>query len=123
MEKMSSVILPIWFSSSFAEKQPAMHRGYRNSLVGTPLEGYVGACAALRDADLSQRVAAIEAETLVIAGDQDTSTSPDQGRALAEAIPSARFELLEDAGHLAPVEQPESAAKMIRAFLEVQEYV
>ncbi len=123
LEGMTSIILSIWFSRSFAEEQPAMHRGYRNSLVGTPLEGYLGACAALRDADLSQRVAALEAETLVIAGDQDSSTSPDQGRALAEVIPSARFELIEDAGHLAPVEQPESAAKMIRAFLEAQEYV
>jgi 3-oxoadipate enol-lactonase len=122
LEGMTSVILPIWFSSSFTEQQPAIHRGYRNSLVSTPLEGYAGACAALRDADLTERVTAIEAETLVITGDQDTSTPPDQGRALAEAIPGARFELLEGAGHLSTVEQPESAAKIMRTFLEAQDY-
>jgi pimeloyl-ACP methyl ester carboxylesterase len=119
---MTSVILPIWFSSSFTEQQPAIHRGYRNSLVSTPLEGYAGACAALRDADLTERVTVIEAETLVITGDQDTSTPADQGRALAEAIPNARFELLEGAGHLSTVEQPENAAKIIHAFLAAQDY-
>ncbi len=123
MEKMSTVILPIWFSSSFAEEQLATHRGYRNSLLRTSLEGYVGACAALRDADLTQRVTSIEAKTLIIAGDQDSSTTLEQGQALADAIPNARFDLLEGAGHLAPVEQPERAAKMIRRFLEAQEYV
>lgn len=123
LKELTSVILPIWFSNSFSENQPAVHRGYRNSLTRMPMQGYIGACAALRDADLTERVTAIEAETLVITGDQDTSTPPDQGRALAEAIPSARFELLEGAGHLSTVEQPESAAKVIHAFLEAQEYV
>jgi len=123
MESMTSVILPIWFSSSFAEEQPATLRGYRNSLLRTSPEGYVGACAALRDADLTRRVASIEAKTLVVAGDQDNSTTVEQGRMLAEAIPDARFELLEGAGHLSTVEQPMSAAKLIRAFLEAQKYV
>ncbi len=123
METMSTVILPIWFSTSFSEQQPAIHRGYRNSLLRTSAEGYIGACAALRDADLTQRLTSIEATTLVVAGDQDSSTTLEQGQALAEAIPNAQFELLEGAGHLSTVEQPASAAKMIRAFLEAQRYV
>lgn len=123
METMSTVILPIWFSTSFSEQQPAIHRGYRNSLLRTSAEGYIGACAALRDADLTPRLTSIEATTLVVAGDQDSSTTLEQGQALAEAIPNAQFELLEGAGHLSTVEQPASAAKMIRAFLEAQGYV
>jgi len=123
LEAMTPVILSIWFSRSFADERPEVHRGFRNSLIRTPLEGYLGACAALRDADLTQRLSAIEATTLVAAGDQDSSTTLDQGRALAEAIPGARFELLEGAGHLATVEQPEKAAHMIRTFLEAQDYV
>jgi pimeloyl-ACP methyl ester carboxylesterase len=88
-----------------------------------PMEGYIGACAALRDADLSRRVEEIEAETLVLTGSEDHSTPPDKGRDLTKAIPNARFELLKGAGHLAVVEQPASAANKIRSFLEAQDYV
>jgi 3-oxoadipate enol-lactonase len=123
LEEMSSVILPIWFSSAFAEQHQAKHRGFRNALLGMPVEGYVGACAALRDADLTDRVAAIEAETLVVVGSEDHSTDLDQGQALAEAIPAAEFELMRGAGHLAVVEQPAVAAEKISAFLEARDYV
>lgn len=123
LEEMSSIILPIWFSKAFAERQVESHRGYRNVLVRAPLEGYVGACAALRDTDLSERVNSIKAKTLVLAGSEDQSTAIDQGRRLAEMFPQARFELLDGAGHLATVEQPELAANEIRAFLEAHGYV
>ncbi len=120
---MSSVILPIWFSSAFAEQQGATHRGFHNALTSMPVEGYVGACAALRDADLTERVAGIKSKTLVVVGSEDHSIALDQGQALAGAIPGAEFQLMEGAGHLAIVEQPELAAERISAFLEAQDYV
>lgn len=55
------------------------------------------------DADLAHhsldRLGGITAPTLVIVGEQDLLTPPWQSRIVAEAIPGARFELVEGLGH------------------------
>ncbi len=51
--------------------------------------------------------------TIVAWGNKDGIASVDYGRAYAEAIPNARFEVIEDAGHQAQVEQPTILAKLI----------
>lgn len=55
----------------------------------------------------------IEVPTLVTWGDQDGIASVDYGRAYAESIPGARFEVIDHAGHQAQVEQPTILAKLI----------
>ena len=42
--------------------------------------------------------------------------TPDLGRELARAIPGARFSLINEAGHLACIEQPESMAHQMMEF-------
>ncbi|HZN96408.1 MAG TPA: alpha/beta fold hydrolase, partial [Gemmatimonadales bacterium] len=56
--------------------------------------------------------------TLVLAGDSDSLTPPDQARAMAQAIPGARFAVIPRAGHLTPVEQPEQVLAQLRDFLK-----
>ena len=46
--------------------------------------------------------------TLVLWGESDGVVRPDYGRAYAELIPGARFELIEHAGHHPEIEQPEA---------------
>jgi pimeloyl-[acyl-carrier protein] methyl ester esterase len=53
----------------------------------------------LRDADLRDDLPRIAQPALVIAGDRDRVTPPSAGSALAAALPSARFCLVERAGH------------------------
>jgi 3-oxoadipate enol-lactonase len=80
----------------------------RGLLVATPRDGYVAGSAAVRDMDLRDRLRRIDAPTLVIAGDDDLSTPPEHGRAIADGIPGADFKLLENARHLANVERPDA---------------
>jgi len=54
----------------------------------------------LESFDVSDRLWQIDAPTLVIAGERDVIVPPARQRALAEAIPGARFESLEGAGHI-----------------------
>ena len=93
-------------------------RGYANMLGQTTVDGYLGTCFALRDADLTLAVKAITKPTLVLCGDQDIATPPELGRALAEAIPGAKFSLIPDAAHLSCIEQPEAMAKMLMEFFK-----
>jgi pimeloyl-ACP methyl ester carboxylesterase len=87
----------------------------RGILVSTPAEGYAGGSTAVRDMDLRGQLGQIRAPTLVIAGDDDLSTPPEHGRAIADAIPGARITVLERARHLANVERP---AEFDRAAIE-----
>ena len=60
-------------------------------------------------------VAAIRCPVLVVAGRHDRMTPLRAARALVEAIPTARLEVLET-GHHHLIEQPVAVAKLIRAF-------
>lgn len=53
---LAETILERWFSPGFAAQHPTAYRGYRNMLSGTPLQGYMATCAAIRDADLRELV-------------------------------------------------------------------
>src|SRR5206468_11628457 len=50
--------------------------------------------------DVSERLWRVEAPTLVVAGSRDVIVPPSDQRALAGAIPGARFEAPQGAGHV-----------------------
>ncbi len=62
---------------------------------------------AMTDPGLRDRLADVKVPTLVVWGGADRIADPDYGRALADAIPGARFELLRGTGHVPQVETPE----------------
>jgi len=111
-------VLARWFTPSFRSTRPADVRGWRTMLLRTSSEGYLGACTAIRDADLRKDTGSARVPTLVLCGSEDEVTTPGQVRALAESIPDARFELVAGAGHLPCIEKPHALAQSIRAFLE-----
>lgn len=118
LESVADSVLARWFAPSFANDQPAAYRGYRNLLLRTSADGYMGASAALRDADLSSAARTIRAPTLVLCGADDGATPPAVARDLAQTIPGAQFELVPGAGHLACVEKPQTVARLLRSFVD-----
>ena len=111
-------ILERWFAPAFAQNKPAAHRIYANMLARMPLEGYVGTCAAIRDADLSEGSRTIQVPTLVVCGAEDSATPPELTRTLLDLIPHASYREIPGAGHLPCVEQPELLADAIDEFLQ-----
>lgn len=61
---------------------------------------------------------AIRCPVLVVSGADDRMAPPSGGRALAELMPSAQFEVIPKAGHALLVEQPEEVGGRILSFLE-----
>jgi 3-oxoadipate enol-lactonase len=86
-------------------------------LVSTPAEGYAGCCEALADLDLRDRLAAIEAPTLVVTGAEDPVAPPDAGEALAASISGARHVTVAAAAHIANAEQPSAFTQHVLAHL------
>lgn len=118
MARMSDTILSRWFASSYAEGNPSDYTGYRNMLARTSADGYIAACESLRDADMREQVVNVQAPTLVICGAEDVATTPTTVQELAESIPNARLILIENAGHLPCIEQPDVMSSKIKQFFE-----
>ena len=121
IESIADGILERWFSERFRQVAPAAVAGWRNMLVRTPLEGYIGTCTALRDADLTAAAESLRLPVRCLCGSQDGATPPDLVRSLSALIAGSRFQLVEGAGHLPCIETPEELAAVIRALItEIQ---
>jgi 3-oxoadipate enol-lactonase len=116
MPAIAEAIMQRWFSAQFRADKPVDLIFYRNMLTRTPVEGYVGTCATLRDADLTDVASKLALPVLCLAGAEDQSTPPDLVRSLAALLPNARFDMIPHAGHLPCLEQPDIMARHISAF-------
>jgi pimeloyl-ACP methyl ester carboxylesterase len=83
-------------------------------------EAYSRQASAYVQHDALDRVGNIKAATLVITGERDRLTPPWIGRELADAIPGAKFRLVEGPGssHVLPLERPEDFNKIVSSFLK-----
>jgi pimeloyl-ACP methyl ester carboxylesterase len=91
----------------------------RAMALDNPADGMVAAVAAMRDRnDSAGLLGSISVPTLVVAGGRDGVIPPDVSRAIATAVPGARFEVLANAGHAAPLEQPDETAALLSDFLK-----
>jgi pimeloyl-ACP methyl ester carboxylesterase len=70
----------------------------------------------MEDAKLQRRLSRVNIPVLVVWGESDRVIVPDYGRAYASSFPSARFELISEAGHLPQMEQPARVLKVIQEF-------
>jgi pimeloyl-ACP methyl ester carboxylesterase len=73
--------------------------------------------AIISRSDSRPTLARIECPTLVLCGRDDLITPPDVHRELAAAIAGARLEIIEECGHLSPLEQPEQVTSILRDWL------
>jgi 3-oxoadipate enol-lactonase len=116
MRGLADLTMERWFTPAFRATEPATVARIRATLLATPVTGYLGCCAALRDADLRADAGRIRAPTLVVIGTHDPATPPADGRFLAGVIPGAS--LLElDAAHLSNIERAAAFTGAVAQFL------
>ena len=72
-------------------------------------------------ADQSDRIAEIDVPTLVICGAHDVITPPPLSEDLARAIPRSEYVLIDGAGHLSNIEQPDRFNAAVDRFLSTVE--
>ena len=116
MAPIVDTVLERWFTAGFRQRAPERVAVVRDMLLHTAPAGYSANCAAVRDMDQRAEIASIAVPTLVIAGTHDGSTPAADGRAVADAIPGARYVEL-DAAHLSNWEQSEQFTQALLGFL------
>lgn len=105
-----------WFTEGFRSRQPEVIERFREMVERTRVDGYVGCCAALRDADLRAFAGQVNCPTLIVTGRHDVATPPEDGRWLGETIQGARVAEFE-AAHLSNVECAEEFNSAVGGFL------
>jgi 3-oxoadipate enol-lactonase len=116
MGAISAAVLARWFTPEYAARESATLAAMQAMMERTPGAGYVACCAAIRDMDQREAVAAIVAPTLVIAGTHDAATPPADGRHLADAIRDTRYVEL-PAAHLSNIEAAPAFTAALVEFL------
>ncbi len=116
IESLANPIMERWFSAAFRASEEVS--AWRNMLVRTPQEGYIGCCQAIAGTDLSDRTSSLRLPVLGIGGSEDGASPPETVRATTALVPGSRFAEITGAGHLPCVEKPDDYAALLSAFLK-----
>lgn len=116
LEPMGDAILDRWFAPEMRNDATRL-APWRNMLIRTPVDGYVGCCAAIAGADFTASTAALTLPVMAMAGSEDGATTPELVEATAKLC-NATFHVIVNAGHLPCVEAPETVGALISDFLK-----
>ncbi len=118
LAKSVDTMLERWFTEAWRMANPEKLAIWQRMLRETDLDGYIGCCRVLGGTDLRDDIRSLTVmDTLVVSGSLDLNTTPEDGRWLADAIPGARYHLLEGLAHISCIEAPERFAKTILPFI------
>jgi pimeloyl-ACP methyl ester carboxylesterase len=126
----------VWFEGPWGRRQAAADGRLRQYLADEqalnqraarlPVELRIGQYAAevrsihaYHDFDLRPYATQLTVPSLILHGTRDQIFSPAAGRALATALPGARFELIQDAGH-GPIFTSSTARRLAKQFMTLQ---
>ncbi len=98
-----------------ATPEPLIRQG-SHYLAQTNAQVTYGDYVACDTFDAIQQVGQITAPTLVMGGTADQLTPAKYATRLAESIPGARLHLIEQAGHMIMLEQPDQVAQAVNDF-------
>ncbi len=102
-----------------ANRKPEVARAIRQMILRTAPATIAAAQHAMASRiDATQLLGEINVPSLLIVGQHDELSPVDQMRSIAEAMPNATLEEIPEAGHMAPMENPEAVNRAIADFLK-----
>jgi 3-oxoadipate enol-lactonase len=117
LEAVADAVLDRFLTREFRQRAPETTRSLRDALTAGSSGGYRASCAAIRDIDQWDSIAAIDRPTLVISSTHDSATPAADGWRMAHKIAGAKYVEL-DAGHISNVEAAEAFTAEVLRFLE-----
>jgi 3-oxoadipate enol-lactonase len=119
MSAVADLAMERWFTPAFHARDPEAVHTFRTMIQNCAADGYLGCCAALRDADLRDRISGLSAPTLLIASSADTATPPEGLEFIRAHVTGAQLVTL-DSAHLSNIERAEEFTAAVLEFLKAQ---
>ncbi len=113
---IADTVINAWLTQDFQKAHPDVASRMKEMMIATPVEGYLGCCAAVRDMDHREAIKGIKNPTLIIAGSKDPATNVAAGEFIRDNIKGSKLVVVE-AAHIANVEVPDVYAKTVLDFL------
>ncbi|HVK30081.1 MAG TPA: alpha/beta fold hydrolase [Nocardioides sp.] len=116
---LTSRALAAFLGPTTMRERPAVVDSVRRSIESVAIASGAWAVRSVVPDRPDQRalLGRITAPTLVVAGREDATFPVAETRAMAEAIPGARFEVLDGVAHLAAVEDPARVNALVADFI------
>jgi 3-oxoadipate enol-lactonase len=105
------------FSPAFMARNPDFIAAFVEWRQGHDQAALAAATRALYDFDFRDALAALRCPVRVISGAEDRLAPPQAGEEIARLAPGARFSVIEGAGHMIQIEQPEAFDRALDVFL------
>jgi pimeloyl-ACP methyl ester carboxylesterase len=117
-EAACDAMLPKLMSPKTVDRWPDLVANVRSMMVRNKPTGIAAALRGMAERpDCTDLLLQIDVPTLLICGQDDQITPPAEMQKMAEAIPRAQFVQIPNAGHLAPLENPDAVNGAINRFL------
>jgi pimeloyl-ACP methyl ester carboxylesterase len=114
----ASVMIPKMFWKGSLQRDPQIAEPTREVVRATPPATIAAALRGMAQrSDSADLLPTIDVPTLLLGGEHDEISTPEEMQGIAAAIPGAKFVLVPDAGHMAPIENPTVVNDAIRDFL------
>jgi 3-oxoadipate enol-lactonase len=117
MEGVVEPTIKRWFTPETVDTNPPYLDKVRNMLRSTNPIGHEGCCEALKQLAFRRGLGDISVPTLLIGGAQDKGAPPEILAEAAAAIPDCRHVIVDRAGHIANIENPEAVNTALSEFL------
>ena len=113
------IFAELLFATETMHSRPELIAMVTSWMRGTSPKGLAGGLLAMRDRrDYTPLLGSFRQPSLVIAGAEDRAASPDAARLLVDGLAGCQSRVIEKAGHMVNMEQPEIFNETLIGFLK-----
>jgi 3-oxoadipate enol-lactonase len=105
-----------WFADGSVSRHPELTGRLLHALQDADDESYARCCEALAAYEVRERLGEITQPVLAVWGESDRVAPRSKAAEIAVGVVNGELEIVTDAAHLPPVEQPETVAAILRQF-------
>ena len=113
MQALVASTMERWFTAGFRSSPEAQK--IAALIAATPVAGYVGCGQAIMKLSTTARLKDIRVPVLAVTGVEDAAAPGTKH--IGETVPGARFVAIQQASHIANIEQPEAFNRALAGFL------
>ena len=118
-EPVAAAMMPNLFTEASTEKRREAIELTRQTLIANSPAGIAAASLGMaKRPEVTADLPGIETPTLLIVGEDDSISTVEEMRGIAEAMPNAELIVVPEAGHMSPLENPEPVNSAVFEFIQ-----